>query len=208
METRTRTQAERRAATVTALLDATIETLVDVGYTALTTRGVADRAGVSQGAQQHYFPTKTTLVEAAMHRLVEQLAAQAAARPIDADTERERAEILLERLWELHNLPICPAVFELFNVARTDPDMAANIGAILGFGRTAMQSIAVSMVPTYAARPDFGDLIDLAVSTIRGAVIMSPIPGMGDVYANWPVIRRHLMAVLDASLADTAKPGS
>jgi AcrR family transcriptional regulator len=50
-----RTQAERRESTRTALLDAAVECLIDEGYAAVTTRGVAERAGVSQGAQQHHF---------------------------------------------------------------------------------------------------------------------------------------------------------
>ena len=42
-----------------ALLDAAIESLIDDGYAAMTTRRVSERAGVSQGAQQHYYPTKS-----------------------------------------------------------------------------------------------------------------------------------------------------
>jgi AcrR family transcriptional regulator len=56
-----RTQEERRAATRGALLDATIDCLVEYGYHGVTTSRVAERAGVSRGAQVHYFPTKTDL---------------------------------------------------------------------------------------------------------------------------------------------------
>src|ERR1019366_1193637 len=45
-----RTQQERRDETRAKLLDATIESLVEVGYSATTTRLLAERAGVSSGA--------------------------------------------------------------------------------------------------------------------------------------------------------------
>src|SRR5204862_5492808 len=61
-----RTQAERSAATQALLLDATIDSLVEVGYANTTTTGIAERAGVSRGAQMHHFPSKGELVAAAV----------------------------------------------------------------------------------------------------------------------------------------------
>src|SRR5687768_2204280 len=46
-----RTQAERRSATQTRLLDATTATLADLGWAGLSTTEVSRRAGVSRGAQ-------------------------------------------------------------------------------------------------------------------------------------------------------------
>jgi hypothetical protein len=59
---RRRTQAERRAVTRRALLDATLDVLAEVGYGGLTTAQVVARAGVTRGAWAHYFATKTELV--------------------------------------------------------------------------------------------------------------------------------------------------
>ena len=59
---RRRTQQERRAATRAALLDATIECLVEYGYAGVTTTKIVEHAGVSRGAQVHHFPTKAQLV--------------------------------------------------------------------------------------------------------------------------------------------------
>jgi len=52
-----RGQEERRASTRARLLDATVECLVDHGYAATTTTVIAERAGVSRGAQLHHYPT-------------------------------------------------------------------------------------------------------------------------------------------------------
>src|SRR5439155_19309262 len=60
-----RTQEERSAATREALMDATIDCLVDYGYAGTTTTRVAARARLSRGAQMHHFQRKAPLVVAA-----------------------------------------------------------------------------------------------------------------------------------------------
>src|ERR1700722_18951619 len=65
---RGRTRAEQRAITRRALLDATAECLVEDGYAGLTTRNVAERAGVAQSTFMHYFPTRDAfLIQAVEH---------------------------------------------------------------------------------------------------------------------------------------------
>lgn len=195
-----RTQAERRAATITALLDATIDSLVDVGFVATTTRSVAERAGVSQGAQQHYFPTKAELVDAAIVRLMEQMVIDAAERPAPDGSERDRAASMLDQLWELHNLPITPAVFELFNVARTEPQLARRVAQLTAQGMAAIRALAGVAVPTYASQPGFDDLLQISIATIRGTVILAAVPGTDAAHPTWPVVREHLLNSFDAML--------
>jgi len=65
-----RTHAERSATTRTALLDATIECLAELGYSGTTTAEVVRRAGLSRGAQVHHFPTKALLIAAALDHLL------------------------------------------------------------------------------------------------------------------------------------------
>ncbi|MBV9832442.1 MAG: helix-turn-helix transcriptional regulator, partial [Marmoricola sp.] len=66
------------------LLDATIECLVEHGWSGTSTTLVSQRAGVSRGAQLHHFPTKNDLVVAAVEHVTEvrgaELAAAAAGR--------------------------------------------------------------------------------------------------------------------------------
>ncbi len=59
-----RTQAERRAQTRRALLDATIDLLLDRGLGACSLAHVAKRAGLTTGAVQHHFDTKADLMRA------------------------------------------------------------------------------------------------------------------------------------------------
>ena len=58
----------RSAASVDAILEATIQVLLNVGKERLTTTRVASRAGVSVGTLYQYFPNKSALLQAALKR--------------------------------------------------------------------------------------------------------------------------------------------
>ena len=62
---------ERSAAMRNKLLDATIESLFEVGYFQTSTVAVTERAGVSRGAMLHHFPSKADLIMAASQHIVE-----------------------------------------------------------------------------------------------------------------------------------------
>lgn len=58
----------RSAASVDAILEATIQVLLSLGKERLTTTRVAARAGVSVGTLYQYFPNKSALLQAALRR--------------------------------------------------------------------------------------------------------------------------------------------
>ena len=58
----------RSAASVDAILEATIQVLLNVGKERLTTTRVASRAGVAVGTLYQYFPNKSSLLQAVLKR--------------------------------------------------------------------------------------------------------------------------------------------
>ena len=66
----------RSAASVDAILKATVQVLLRVGKEKLTTTRVAARAGVSVGTLYQYFPNKTALLRAAMRLHMEEILAE------------------------------------------------------------------------------------------------------------------------------------
>jgi AcrR family transcriptional regulator len=64
----------RSAASVDAILEATIQVLLSVGKERLTTTRVALRAGVSVGTLYQYFPNKSALLQAVLKRHLDNVA--------------------------------------------------------------------------------------------------------------------------------------
>ena len=64
----------RSAASVDAILEATIQVLLSVGKERLTTTRVAMRAGVSVGTLYQYFPNKSALLQAVLKRHLDEVA--------------------------------------------------------------------------------------------------------------------------------------
>ena len=89
MEVQRRTQAERTAATRTALLSAARPLFAQRGYANVGTPEIAAAAGMTRGALYHHFADKLALFTAVLEQLEEELVAQlaeqvAAAAPADA----------------------------------------------------------------------------------------------------------------------------
>lgn len=119
-----RTQAERTAATRTALIDATVNSLVERGFARTTTTKIARDARVSLGAMSHHFPSKTELLTATVAYLLERrqedFREQAAAVGDDAD----RVEKVIDLLWTAFSGPTFVAWIELWVGGRRDPELA------------------------------------------------------------------------------------
>lgn len=123
MTTTRRTQAERRAATQTALLDATLACLVDLGHAGTTTTEICRRAGVSQGALFRYWDTKADLLTDAVEVLYGRLFDLYRSRLDDVAVAEDRIRAGVRALWDLYRRPDLLAALELYVAARTDPEL-------------------------------------------------------------------------------------
>jgi AcrR family transcriptional regulator len=70
------TKTSARAAAEEALLDAAEQLLVEVGYGGITTRRLADAAGVNHGLVHYYFGSNEALLVRALERFTERLIAR------------------------------------------------------------------------------------------------------------------------------------
>lgn len=194
-----RTQAERRESTRTALLDAAVECLIDEGYAAVTTRGVAERAGVSQGAQQHYFDGRVDMVVQAVGHLSQRLADQSREQIRTGQRdERRRMQTLLDRMWDIHTGPAFQTAADLWAAARTDLELREPIENL---GRNLDRQLAQLMaevLPTLAKTDSGRTLIDVAMATARGLALRR-LPGLeATVDRRWRAAKSLLMETFDA----------
>ncbi|WP_405715211.1 TetR family transcriptional regulator [Streptomyces xanthophaeus] len=120
----------------TALLDAAERTLVGGGHGALSLRAVAEAAGVRLGHLQYYFPTRDTLLEAVLDRLLrrslDRLTEVAPGLAPDS-TEAVALDRLIELLLAEQNDPELVRVFvELWALAARDEAVAAAVRTFYG----------------------------------------------------------------------------
>ena len=78
------------------LIEATIESLADVGFAACTLMDIARRAGVSPGLVAHYFGDKEGLLEATLRHLAGRLSRLVSTRLAQARTPRERIQAVID----------------------------------------------------------------------------------------------------------------
>jgi AcrR family transcriptional regulator len=166
-----RTQAERSADTQALLLDATIESLAEVGYARTSTTAIVRRAGVSRGAQVHHYPTKGDLVVAAVERVFGQME--------HAFTERFRAlppaertlVAAVEELWAIFQGPAYPAILELVVASRTDPELHVVVEAVATRFERTVAELFDELFPELRQVPLAGDLAAFALAVLQGAAV-------------------------------------
>lgn len=111
---------------VGSILDAAMDVLVQDGYAGLSLRGVAQRAGVSLGNLQYYFPTKQDVVRALLARYLEQALKRVRERVEGGGREPvQRLRKALDAILEDQDSPqACQLFAELWALAARDAMVA------------------------------------------------------------------------------------
>lgn len=190
-----RTQAERRAETRTALLEATVECLATHGYAKTTTGRIADLANVSRGAQTLYFPTRAELLWSAVTHLAEQRVAAFRER---LSGGRMSIEDALDALWDEHQGPTFQAALELWVASRTDAELRDNLHQLERKVGNAIAGAAHDALGEIADRPGFSEDLVFALATIRGIAIIQVSNGSSDrsIDRLWAQTRTRLAHIL------------
>ncbi|HEY2203617.1 MAG TPA: TetR/AcrR family transcriptional regulator [Pseudonocardia sp.] len=193
-----RTQAERRASTRSALLEACVDCLLERGYAGLTTGEVVRRAGVSRGAQAHHFSTKAELVMAALRHVTERLGAELVTEPLPPGLSPDRVRLaLLDQLWAMHQDRAFSALMELWLAARTDAELR---GALSGFeGELTHRTVQFcqKLAPELADRPDFQTYLVTVLAALRGLAILEFLERGEEIDRIWPSVRARLLLLSD-----------
>ena len=87
---------EREDGRKNQLIEATVATIAEFGYSATTLALIGQRAGVSTGLVAHYFQDKNGLIEATLRSLGRRLSRSTAARLREAATPRARVQAVID----------------------------------------------------------------------------------------------------------------
>ena len=138
----------RSTASVGAILEATVQVLLQVGKERLTTTRVASRAGVSVGTLYQYFPNKSSLLQAVLKRHLTEVgdAVELACKEQKGRTLREMATALITAFLQakMRNAKTSVALYSV----SSDVD-AAKIVQQMGirFNKAIVQMLATSCDP-------------------------------------------------------------
>ncbi len=172
-----RTQQQRRDETRRALLDAAVESLIEVGFARTTTLEVQRRADVSRGALLHHFPSKAELLVAAVDHLAEMRALelkQLASVLPEERAGRARTDAVIGLLWQCFSGTFFQVTMELRTAARTDPELRP----VLVVAERSLRDRIISQARVLfgkdvAEHPGLERALDLTLQLMIGAAMSS-----------------------------------
>jgi AcrR family transcriptional regulator len=198
-------QEERTRVMRQRLLEATVECLVEHGWSGTSTTLVSQRAGVSRGAQLHHFPTKDDLVLAAVEHLTERRGEELREAAGRLPQGRRRTRAVLEMFADHFTSPVFTAALELWVAARTDEALhAAVVPLEQRVGREAHR-IAVEALGVDESRPRVRELVQATLDLVRGL-------GLANTITDDAARRRRILdrwsRTLDDQIRRVTDPGS
>ena len=164
-----RTQPERTAFMRSRLLDATVECLLERGYSGTSTTEVVRRAGVSRGAQVHHFPSKQDLVLAAMEHVLDRR--QEEFRASFEGNDQRTLAAAIDLLWALYCGPTFAAWLELSVAARTDNELRPRYLELQRRFNEKTAEIFVQLFPEAPDTPFSRQGIEFAFAVLDGAAL-------------------------------------
>jgi AcrR family transcriptional regulator len=189
------TQPERSAATRQALLDSTIECLIELGYDHSTTGEISERAGLSRGAHLHHFGTRAALLAAAAESLAERGGEDLRRRVSKLPQGEARVTAALEMVWKLFTGALFQAVLELAVHARTDPELRAALEPVeRGINRDAIPWLRTAF-GFQSDDSSADERIAVVTGAIRGIALMPVLDPDVDIARLWKRSRPHLVTL-------------
>ncbi|WP_121004878.1 TetR/AcrR family transcriptional regulator [Saccharothrix australiensis] len=192
-------QADRSRSTRRRLLVATVECLVELGWSGTTTTVVAERAGVSRGAQLHHFRTRGELVAAAVEHLgaesvlhLKERAARLAGEP-----PAERIPAVVELIADFYASDLFTAALELWVAARTDADLKTVVVPLEARLGRETHRLAVELLAADEAKPGVREAVQITLDLVRGLALANQLTDDGKRRAR---LVRHWARMLEAAL--------
>jgi AcrR family transcriptional regulator len=177
-----RTQQQRREDTIARLLDASIDTIVEVGYARASAAVIARRAQVSDGALFRHFPTMGDFMAATarevMRRQLDLFTKQVAEIPPDGPALEAALRIMRDVTGNATNT----VMYELMVAARTDEKLRTTLQEVLTEYAANIYDVARAL-PGADQFPDdvFVALVAILTNTFDGAAIVRAVLPQPDI---------------------------
>jgi AcrR family transcriptional regulator len=179
-----RTQQQRREETVARLLEASIATIIEIGYARASAAVITRRAGVSVGALFRHFDTMGDFMAATAHevgrRQLDSFTKQVAEIPSDVPG----LEAVLAILRDITSNSTNAVLYELMIAARTDEKLNATLQSVLEQYAAKIYDAARALPGAESFPEDiFPALVALVTNTFDGAAIVRAVLPQPDIDA-------------------------
>ncbi len=144
-----RTQKERKAAAVEKLINATIATIIEVGYHGTSLSVICKAAGISQGGLFRHFATRKALIIAAAAEVNERLVNRFLLGFQNRDTSADVMEVVVDLLRD-DMLSAEQSVWQELSVAaRTDPELCTALAEHEHNMNEGIRDVSKAMAPQF-----------------------------------------------------------
>jgi AcrR family transcriptional regulator len=179
-------QQDRSRATRQRLLEAAIECLAEVGWSGSTVAVVAERAGVSRGAAQHYFPTREDLFTSAVEYVSSQRLEMLRAHAADLPEGPDRVRAVLGVIERIYTSPLFRAATHLWVAASSDERLRDRmVGLEAQVGRQSHRMV-LEMLDIDESRPGVREVVQATLDMGRGR-------GLANLLTDDSRRRRHVL---------------
>jgi len=188
-------QQDRSRATRLRLLEAALDRLAELGWTRTTVAVVAEHAGVSRGAAQHYFPTREALFTAALDHMADVRLAEVRRRGADLHGS---TEAVVEMIVGFYTGPLFRAAAQVWVQAAADASLRAQLLPLEARLARETHAIAVELLGVDESRPG-------ARETVQGLLDMGRGLGLANLLTDDSKRRRRIVRQWAAILDDVLR---
>jgi AcrR family transcriptional regulator len=171
-----RTQQQRREETVARLLDASIDTIVEVGYARASAAVIAKRAQVSDGALFRHFPTMGDFMAATAREVMRRQLGLFTKQVAEIPASQPALEAALTIMRDVTGNPTNTVMYELLIAARTDEKLKATLQEVLTEYADNIYDVARALPGADQVPEDtFVALVAILTNTFDGAAIVRAV---------------------------------
>ncbi len=173
-----KTQRQRREETVARLLDASIATIVEVGYARASAAEITKCAGVSVGALFRHFDTMGDFMAATAQEVLRRHLDEGTKRIADIPADKSAFEEVLTILRDITHSSTNTVMYELMVAARTDEKLRDTL-------REVLTEFSAKVYDVVRELPGTEGLPEATVATVA-ATLMNTFDGAAIIRAVMP----------------------
>jgi AcrR family transcriptional regulator len=171
-----RTQQQRRDETVARLLDASIATIVELGYARASAAEITKRAGVSVGALFRHFDTMGDFMAATAVEVLRRQLDLGTKEVAELPADRPALDAMLAILRDVTRNPTNAVMYELMIAARTDEKLRGTLQVVLTeYGAKIYDTFRALPGADLVPEETLAALVATLINTFDGAAIVRAV---------------------------------